>query len=146
MSNEPLDLAQIRERLAEARGQRYWRSLEELAATPEFQEFLHREFPRQASEWTDPSPMSRRNFLKLMGASLALAGLSGCSITQPQEKILPYVIKPEPLTPGLPLFYATPIPLGGYASGLVVLSHEGRPTKAEGNPDQPASLGATDVY
>ena len=80
MSNEPLNLAQIRERLAGARGQQYWRSLDELAATPEFQEFIHREFPRQASEWVDPNPISRRNFLKLMGASLALAGLSGCSI------------------------------------------------------------------
>jgi molybdopterin-containing oxidoreductase family iron-sulfur binding subunit len=84
MSKEPLNLEQIRAHLAEARGQRYWRSLDELAATPEFQEFLHREFPRQASEWIDPSPISRRNFLKLMGASLALAGLSGCSIVQPQ--------------------------------------------------------------
>src|SRR5262245_4763049 len=139
MSKEPLNLAKIRERLAERRGQSYWRSLDELAATPEFQEFLQREFPRQASEWTDPSPLSRRRFLQLMGASLALAGLSGCSFTQPQEKILPYVNKPEPLTPGLPLFYATAMPLGGYAAGLLVRSNEGRPTKVEGNPDHPAS-------
>jgi MoCo/4Fe-4S cofactor protein with predicted Tat translocation signal len=146
MSKEPLNLEQIRAHLAGARGRRYWRSLDELAATPEFQEFLHREFPRQASEWVDPNPISRRNFLKLMGASLALAGLSGCSIQQPQEKIQPYVNKPEPLTTGLPLFYATAMPLGGYATGLLVRSNEGRPTKAEGNPDHPASLGATDVY
>jgi MoCo/4Fe-4S cofactor protein with predicted Tat translocation signal len=146
MSNEPLNLEKIRARLAGVRGQHYWRSLDELAATPEFQEFLHREFPRQASEWIDPNPMSRRSFLKLMGASLALAGLSGCSFNQPQEKVLPYVNKPVPLTPGLPLFYATAMPLGGYAAGLLVRSNEGRPTKAEGNPDHPASLGATDVY
>ncbi|HET9223362.1 MAG TPA: TAT-variant-translocated molybdopterin oxidoreductase [Roseiflexaceae bacterium] len=146
MSNKPLNLEQIREYLADARGRRYWRSLDELAATPEFQEFLHREFPRQASEWIDPSPVSRRNFLKLMGASLALAGLSGCAIVQPQEKIQPYVNKPDPLVPGLPLFYATAMPLSGYATGLLVRSHEGRPTKVEGNPDHPASLGATDVY
>ncbi|HEX5691265.1 MAG TPA: TAT-variant-translocated molybdopterin oxidoreductase, partial [Roseiflexaceae bacterium] len=120
MTKEPLNLAAIRARLAEARGQQYWRSLDELAATPEFQEFLHREFPRQASEWNDPSPISRRSFLKLMGASLALAGLSGCSIRQPDEKVLPYVDKPVAITPGLPTFYATAMPQGGYATGLLV--------------------------
>jgi molybdopterin-containing oxidoreductase family iron-sulfur binding subunit len=148
MTNEPLNLAAIRERLAGAQGREYWRSLDELAATTEFQDFLHREFPRQASEWVDPDPVSRRNFLKLMGASLALAGLSGCAspLDQPQEKIVPYVNKPEQMTPGLPLFYATAMPLGGYATGLLVRSNEGRPTKVEGNPDHPASLGATDVF
>src|SRR5262245_40043866 len=119
MSHEPLNLSQIRQRLAGTRGQHYWRSLDELAATPEFQEFLQREFPRQASEWVDRSPLSRRNFLKLMGASLALAGLSGCAVTQPDENILPYVNKPEPLIIGLPLYYATAMPLGGYAAGLL---------------------------
>ncbi|MFL5805834.1 MAG: TAT-variant-translocated molybdopterin oxidoreductase [Roseiflexaceae bacterium] len=146
MSDAPLNLEKIRARLADARGPQYWRSLDELAATPEFREFLDREFPRQASEWNDPSPISRRRFLKLMGASLALAGLSGCSFTQPQEQILPYVNKPDPIVPGLPLFFATAMPLGGYATGLLVRSNEGRPTKVEGNPDHPASLGATDVY
>jgi MoCo/4Fe-4S cofactor protein with predicted Tat translocation signal len=146
MSDEPLNLEKIRARLSDARGPQYWRSLDELAATPEFREFLDREFPRQASEWNDPSPVSRRRFLKLMGASLALAGLSGCSFSQPQEQIQPYVNKPDDVTPGLPLFFATAMPLGGYATGLLVRSNEGRPTKVEGNPDHPASLGATDVY
>jgi MoCo/4Fe-4S cofactor protein with predicted Tat translocation signal len=145
-NKKPLDLAAIRARLADRRGRAYWRSLDELAATPEFQDYLQREFPRQASEWVDPDPVSRRTFLKLMGASLALAGLSGCSLTQPQEKIVPYVNKPEQLVPGTPLFYATAMPLGGYAMGLLVRSNEGRPTKVEGNPDHPASLGATDVF
>jgi molybdopterin-containing oxidoreductase family iron-sulfur binding subunit len=147
MTKEPLNLAAIRARLQGKQGRAYWRSLDELAATAEFQEYLHREFPRQASEWVDNDPMSRRNFLKLMGASLALAGLSACSpLNQPEEKILPYVNKPDAVVPGEPLFFATAMPLGGYATGLLVRSNEGRPTKVEGNPDHPASLGATDVF
>ena len=86
------------------RGREYWRSLDELAETPEFQEFLHREFPQNASEWLDP--VGRRGFLKLMGASLALAGVTACT-RQPAEKIVPYVRQPEELVPGKPLFYAT---------------------------------------
>src|SRR5436190_5204611 len=77
MTNTRLDLAAVQARLATAQGRDYWRSLEELAETDSFQEFLHREFPRQASEWTPA--MNRRNFLKLMGASLALAGLTACA-------------------------------------------------------------------
>jgi len=145
-NKQPLDLTTIRARLAGARGKAYWRSLDELAATEEFQEFLHREFPRQASEWVDPDPLSRRTFLKLMGASLALAGLSGCALARPENQAIPYVVKPDPVTPGLPLFYATAMPLGGYATGLLITSHEGRPTKVEGNVDHPASLGAADVF
>src|SRR3954464_6875093 len=134
----PLDPEPIRERLAAAQGKRYWRSLEELTDTPEFQEYLHREFPDDATEWTDP--VTRRQFLTLMGASLALAGLSGCSTSPaPAEKIMPYVRQPEEIVPGKPLFFATAMTLGGIASGLLVKSHEGRPTKIEGNPDHPAS-------
>jgi MoCo/4Fe-4S cofactor protein with predicted Tat translocation signal len=140
--NTPLDLDAVRLRLAEARGKHYWRSLEELADTEAFQELLHREFPQGATEWTDP--LSRRQFLTLMGASLALAGLTGCS--RPTEKILPYVRQPEEIIPGKPLFFATAMTLGGLATGLLVESHEGRPTKVEGNPDHPASLGATDAF
>ena len=104
------------------------------------------EFPRQATAWEDiESGDNRRHFLKLMGASLALAGLTGCT-RQPTEFIMPYVRQPEELIPGRPLFFATAMTLGGYATGLLVESHEGRPTKAEGNPDHPASLGACDVY
>src|ERR671932_261041 len=94
-----LDLAWFRARLGEARGQRYWRSLEELANTEAFREFLHREFPRQAAEWLDP--VSRRQFLRLMGASLALAGLSACA-PAPAEKIMPYVPAPEDIVPRRP--------------------------------------------
>ena len=140
----PLDLATIRTRLQEAHGQQYWRSLEEVANTAEFQEFLHREFPEQASEWHDS--VSRRRFLQLMGASLALAGLGACS-RQPEEKIMPYVRAPEPImVPGQPLYFATTMTLGGMALGVLAESHMGRPTKIEGNPQHPASLGATDVF
>jgi MoCo/4Fe-4S cofactor protein with predicted Tat translocation signal len=137
------NLTTIQARLAKSQGQQFWRSLEELADTEEFQELLHREFPGQASGWTDL--VSRRNFLKLMGASLALAGLTACS-GQPPEKIVPYVRAPEEFVPGTPLFFATAMSLSGYASGLLVQSHLGRPTKIEGNPDHPASLGATDPF
>jgi MoCo/4Fe-4S cofactor protein with predicted Tat translocation signal len=141
MTQTPLDIAAIQERLA-ASGRDYWRSLEELADTPEFQEFLQREFPRQASEWTPG--MSRRHFLKLMGASLGLAGLAGCT-SRPPETIVPYVRMPEETIPGQPLFFATAMQVGGYALGLLAQSHLNRPTKLEGNPDHPASLGATDA-
>src|SRR5574341_1402813 len=138
-----LDLAAIRERLAGARGKLYWRSLEELAESEAFQEFLHREFPRHASEWVDP--VTRREFLRVMGASLALAGLGACT-RQPDEKIVPYVRAPEEIVPGRPLFFATAMPLRGFANGVLVESHMGRPTKVEGNPEHPASLGATDAF
>ena len=121
----------------------YWRSLDELARTPEFEEMLHREFPQNASQWNDA--VSRRRFLQLMGASIALAGLNGCS-QPPDEKIVPFVDAPEGIVPGKPLYFATAMPLGGYGLGLLVQSHMGRPTKVEGNPEHPASLGATDIF
>jgi MoCo/4Fe-4S cofactor protein with predicted Tat translocation signal len=120
-------------------GKHYWRSLEELADTPEFREFVEREYPQQAEEWNDP--VGRRTFIKLMGASLALAGLSSC-VYQPPEKIVPYVNQPEDLVPGKPLFFATAMPLGGVATPLLVKSNEGRPTKIEGNPDHPNNRNA----
>jgi len=141
--SEPLDLNAIRAKLEAASGPQYWRSLEAVAETPEFQEFLHREFPANASEWNDP--VGRRGFLKLMGASLALAGVTGCT-RQPDELIVPYVRMPEDVVPGKPLFFATAMSLGGVATGLLVESHEGRPTKIEGNPDHPATRGATDLF
>src|SRR6185503_6895703 len=115
-------------------GKKYWRSLEELADTPQFREFVAREFPQQAEGWNDP--VERRTFLKLMGASLALAGLSGC-VFQPPEKIVPNVNQPEEQLPGKSLFYATAAPLLGVAVPVLVRSNEGRPTKVEGNPDHP---------
>ncbi|MDQ3818665.1 MAG: TAT-variant-translocated molybdopterin oxidoreductase, partial [Acidobacteriota bacterium] len=115
-------------------GKKFWRNLEELADTPEFREFIEREYPQHAEEWHDD--VSRRTFLKLMGASLALAGLSSC-VYQPTEKIVPYVSQPEEIVPGKPLFFATAMPFGGIATPLLVRSNEGRPTKIEGNPDHP---------
>jgi MoCo/4Fe-4S cofactor protein with predicted Tat translocation signal len=137
-----MDSSAIRSRLAGAGGRLYWRSLGELADTPEFHEYLHREFPEQASEWNDPK--GRREFLKLMSASLALAGVGACT-KQPPEAIVPYVKQPEDLVPGRPLFFASAIPMSGVAQPVLVESHMGRPTKIEGNPDHPASLGATDA-
>ncbi|HSB61612.1 MAG TPA: TAT-variant-translocated molybdopterin oxidoreductase, partial [Vicinamibacteria bacterium] len=139
----PVDLLGVRRRLDGASGRRYWKSLEELADNPGFLDFLHREFPEQASTFADPR--GRREFLTLMGASLALAGLTACT-RQPPEKIVPYVKQPEELVPGRPLFFATAAGHDGYARGVLVESHEGRPTKVEGNPDHPASLGATDAF
>ncbi|HEV2693569.1 MAG TPA: TAT-variant-translocated molybdopterin oxidoreductase [Verrucomicrobiae bacterium] len=117
-----------------------WRSLDELAAVPAFQSARHNEFPPGATE----PPVNRRDFLKLMAASMALASLPACT-RQPIEKIVPYVKQPEELVPGNPLFYATAMTLGGFASGLMIESHEGHPTKIEGNPGHPSSLGATNV-
>ena len=115
-------------------GKEYWRSLEELADTPVFREFVAREFPQQAEEWNDP--IERRTFIKLMGASLALAGLSGC-VFQPPEKIVPNVKQPEEYVPGKALFFATAATVFGPAIPVIVRSNEGRPTKIEGNPDHP---------
>lgn len=138
-----INFALMRDRILETQGKEYWRSLEEFADTDEFHEFIQREYPDNAEEWNDP--VGRRTFLKIMGASLALAGLSGC-VYQPPESIVPYVRQPEEYVPGKPLYFATAFTMGGVASGLLVKSNEGRPTKIEGNPDHPASLGATDLF
>ncbi len=138
-----LDLSTGKAQIEETTGPEYWRSIEELAGSEEFQEMLHREFPKGASEWLDD--FSRRGFLKTMGASLALAGLTGCT-RMPITEIVPYVRQPENVVPGRPMFYATAFTLGGYASPILVESHLFRPTKIEGNPQHPASLGGTDVY
>jgi MoCo/4Fe-4S cofactor protein with predicted Tat translocation signal len=126
-----------------AGGPRFWKSLEEWSQSPDFLPYLHREFPVFASEWDNG--ISRRKFLRLMGASLALAGLTACS-RQPQEKLVPYVRRPEEIIPGKPLFYATTFPHRGYGKGVLVRTEMGRPIKIEGNSDHPASLGATDVF
>ncbi len=133
----------ITRRLKGKTGKEYWRSLEELADTKEFREMIRKNFPSSASEFIDS--MSRRRFLKLMGASLALAGVTGCS-TKPSETLVPYVEKPEELILGRPLFYATAMTLGGATNGLLIEQREGRPIKVEGNPRHPNSLGSTDVF
>ncbi|MFZ3214310.1 MAG: TAT-variant-translocated molybdopterin oxidoreductase [Terriglobales bacterium] len=138
-----LDLAAIREKLSKATGPTYWRSLEELAEEPGFDDVLHREFPRLASEW--PEGCSRRDFLRLAGASLALAGLAGCT-KQPLEPIVPYVVQPERIVLGRPLYFATAFPVSGIARPIIVKSMEGHPIKVEGNPQHGASLGAADAH
>jgi MoCo/4Fe-4S cofactor protein with predicted Tat translocation signal len=120
----------------------FWRTLDEHNGA-NLDELVGDEFASRLPEAFDA--VERRSFLKLMGASLALAGMAGCT-RQPPEQILPYVRQPENVVPGRPLFYATAMTLGGRATGLLVESHEGRPTKIEGNPSHPASLGATDVF
>jgi molybdopterin-containing oxidoreductase family iron-sulfur binding subunit len=127
-----------------ATGKTYWRSLEDLADTPEFRQWMHREFPAGASELLDGD---RRQFLKVMGASLALAGLglAGCR-RWPQEKIVPFAHRPPGYVPGEFEHYATSIELGGQGVGLVVTCVDGRPIKIEGNEKHPGSLGATDSY
>jgi Fe-S-cluster-containing hydrogenase components 1 len=138
-----INFALMRDRILANQGKEYWRSLEEFADTDEFHEFVEREYPQHAEEWNDP--VERRTFLKIMGASLALAGLSGC-VYQPPESIVPYVRQSEELVPGKALFFATAFSLSGVATGLLAKSNEGRPTKIEGNPDHPTSLGATDLF
>jgi len=148
-----LDIPTIREKLAQKlvgkQGKYYWRSLEEIAETKEFQAYVQHEFPHWATRLN--AALSRRNFLKFMGASIAMFGLSGCQgysepfHPQPLEKIAPYTKQPEIVVPGKPLFYASAFVMGGFANGVLVENHLGRPTKIEGNPDHPASLGATDA-
>ena len=140
------EIANVEATLRTARGKQFWRSLDQLVDTPEFRELIEREFPRGASEMADG--VSRRTFLKLMGASLALAGLSGCTfaIRQPQEKVAPFTRAPIEQTPGIPTHYAPALSLEGFGMGVTVKSHDGRPTKVEGNPLHPASLGATDSF
>ena len=121
----------------------YWRSLNELANTPEFQKRLRDEFPDGIGQ-KESSTLSRRDFLGMVSASLALAGLAGCR--KPVEKIIPYVNPPEEVIPGIPNYYATNMPFKTSAYGMIVESHEGRPTKIEGNPDHPASRGAASLY
>ena len=109
-----------------------------------FRRALTEEFPDGAAVWDDA--VSRRNFLRLMGASLALAGLSGCEQKTPPQEIVPYVKAPEQTEPGRPTFFTSTMPFDGYGRGVLALSREGRPIKIEGNPDHPASLGAADVF
>lgn len=121
---------------------RYWQSMEEICESPEALELIHREFPVDASVLIDD--LTRRDFLKIMGASLALAGLSGCS-KPPSEKIIPAITAPEGFVPGKSVYYARSLNRGGYAVGVLVESYMGRPIKIDGNPTHPMSLGASDV-
>ncbi len=140
---KPLDIGELREKLAAGRGPQFWRTLEEAAETEELQAYIEQEFPGLSGQI--PQGVNRRNLLKVMAASLAMAGAAACT-KQPKELIVPYVRQPENIIPGLPLFYATAMTVGGYARGLLVESHLNRPTKVEGNPDHPASLGSTTIF
>ncbi len=142
-AQKKLDLVQVSADIETKNGPEFWRSLEELAGSTDFREMMHREFPKGASEWLDA--VSRRGFLKLMGSSMALAGMTACT-KQPLEPIVPYVRQPEELVPGRPLFYSSAFTLGGYATPLLVTSHMYRPTKIEGNDQHPASQGGTEIY
>ena len=135
---------EVRGQRSEVSGRHYWRSLEGKSLTALQRAELQAEFEQRAgvAEW---DPLDRRDFLRLMGASMALAGLTACT-KQPEEKIVPYVTQPEQVVPGNPLFFATTYTLGGYAYGVLAESHMGRPTKLEGNPAHPASLGKTDAF
>lgn len=137
-----LDLDAIRAKLVGQTGRKYWRSLEEVAELPEFQNWIDDEFPNRSTLLQ----INRRSLLKFMGASMALAGLSGCrSVFLPEDKVVPYVKQPEELVPGKSLYYASTMTLGGYGTGVLVEQHEGRPTQIVGNPDHPGSLGALDA-
>ncbi|WDE96604.1 TAT-variant-translocated molybdopterin oxidoreductase [Lentisphaera profundi] len=126
------------------RGKHYWRSLDELAESPEFKEHLEREFPEGASEL---GSFSRRGFMKIMAASMTLAGAGGLtSCRRPEEKILPYASAPEGLIPGKARFYATAIPRTSGSLGILAKSHEGRPTKIDGLPGHPANGEKTDKH
>ena len=121
-----------------------WRSLEELSGTAiKEQEISGHAFLERVEEWLDGP--SRRDFLRVSAASLALAGVGGCAY-QPAESIVPYVQAPEDVIPGRPLVFASAVPIDGFACGVLVKSEMGRPIKIEGNPAHPASLGATDMF
>src|SRR6266705_4823304 len=123
---------------------KYWRSLDQLADTPEFRQWVEREFPSGASELTDP--VTRRHFVKIMSASFMLAGLGVSGCRRPEEKILPFGKAPENYIHGAPQFFATAMPIRGSAVPLVVKSNDGRPTKIEGNSLHPDSNGGTDRF
>jgi MoCo/4Fe-4S cofactor protein with predicted Tat translocation signal len=151
MSQEPnnsVDLAAARALVANNGKKRMWQSLEELSNTKEFREFTQNEFPANTAL---PMPnrfsddVGRRDVLKMIGVSAAITGLGACT-KLPTEHIVPYVKPPEEIIPGRPLFYATSYVSRGVATGVLVESHEGRPTKMEGNPEHPGSLGAADIF
>jgi MoCo/4Fe-4S cofactor protein with predicted Tat translocation signal len=138
-----LTLEQVRAALKDKKGKKYWRSLDELADTPEFHLMMEQEFPGQASEWVDS--VSRRGFLKLMGASMAMAGLAGCT-KQPDEPIYPYIKQPEDLVLGKPVYFATAHPFPTGAVPLLVKTDAFRPIKIDGNPEHPVNRGSSDAF
>jgi molybdopterin-containing oxidoreductase family iron-sulfur binding subunit len=143
VNQTPMTLAAVREELKAVKGKRYWRSIDELADTPDFQAAVEKEFPNSAQEWVDP--VSRRGFMKLMGASMALAGIAGCA-KQPDEPIYPYVKAPEDLILGKPMYFATAHPFVTGAVPLLVKTDQFRPIKIDGNPEHPYNQGSSDPF
>jgi molybdopterin-containing oxidoreductase family iron-sulfur binding subunit len=139
----PMTLDQVRAELKGVKGKRFWRSIDELAGTEEFQAAVEREFPAAAQEWVDP--VSRRGFMKLMGASMALAGLAGCT-KQPDEPIFPYIRQPEDLVLGKPMYFATAHSFVTGAVPTLVKSDQFRPIKIDGNPEHAYNQGSSDVF
>ncbi|HUA62297.1 MAG TPA: TAT-variant-translocated molybdopterin oxidoreductase [Verrucomicrobiae bacterium] len=139
--SKKLTLEEVRAKVAGQNGKRFWRSIDELAETPEFGELVAKEFPSQASEWIDP--VSRRAFLKVMGASLTMVGLAGCT-KQPDEPIYPYVTAPEDLVLGKPVYFATAFPFTTGAVPVLIKSDAYRPIKVDGNPEHPYNRGRSD--
>ena len=125
-------------------GPRYWRSLDELAHTPEFRQWVENEFPAGATELADP--VTRRHFMKIMSASFLLAGVGLTGCRRPVSNILPFSKQPEGYLHGVPQYYATAMPTRWGAIPLVVRSNEDRPTKVEGNALHPDSNGSTDRF
>ncbi len=130
---------------APANGRTYWRSLGEYSKTADFEEWLHREFPAGAAEW-DQDPLSRRSFLRLMGASLALAGLGLSGCRRPEAHLVPFTQSPEWVVPGKTMAFATAQPRRRGAIPLLATTFDGRPIKMEGNPLHPASQGNSDNH
>ncbi len=122
-------------------GPRFWSSIDELSGDPAFQAWIDAEYPSIATF----APTARREFLKLMGASFALAGLTGCE-KSPFVAALPYVDQPEDASPGVPRYYATAVTLDGYAQPVVATTWSGRPTKLDGNPGHPVAQGRSDIF
>ncbi len=141
-TKRPLDLAALRQRISQKKGKDYWRSLNELADDEEFEEAIRQEFPRQAQLLGD---LNRRDFMKLLGASLALAGLSSCAPAG-REQVLPYVNPPLEMLPAIPIYFASTMVQDGIGKGVLIETNMGRPVKVEGNPLHPESLGSTDVF
>ncbi|HEY3343299.1 MAG TPA: TAT-variant-translocated molybdopterin oxidoreductase [Anaerolineaceae bacterium] len=149
MSNEtssspraPLDMDALRKLASEGKGKEIWRSFDDLADTDQFKEYLQGEYPRHSSVALN---LNRRDFIKLLGASVAFAGLTAC-VPRINETILPYVNPPERFIPGKPLYYASAMPMGGYGRGVIVKTNMNRPIKVDGNPTHPDTLGASDLF
>ena len=144
MIRSQLDLAALRAKLARQKGRTLWRSLDAVAETPEFAQFLAAEFP---AAYAPPPGADRRRFMQLMAASFAFGGLAGCDeAPDNRDQEVPYVRDPARAIPAIPLHYASAAMLDGVANGVLVTTRNGRPVKIEGNDRHPWTRGGTDVF